>query len=371
MLTGGDGRSGDEAATNTYAFDVPNGQRDLDVSVTLADDPQDIFVAELVDPNGQTASYATNAAPVNGHANTTASRSADLYVVNPESGPWSLVVEWLNPVSGLELNEPFSGTIQFNQVNVTSDLPDGDASFETGASQTFDVNVTNSGDAPEAFFVDPRLDKNETISLLDQNFPPEAVNIALPLPAGIIFPYYAVPSQTTQLQASITGTAPVTFDLQYFQGDPDVSPGEVNGTSTSGSIHGDSANVTLNEPEISSGTWLFNPEEIGPYPSTGAPTVTATARLDALPQAFDPTMTSSTGDMWSQINGLSSGFSPISLAPGASATIAVTVTPSGPAGMVVSGTLYVDDYALGSEFFDGPVTSDELAAIPYSYTVSN
>ncbi len=370
VLTGGNGRVGSQAAANTYAFNVPSGQSDLDVSVALANDSGDYFIAELVDPNGQTVSYSTNFRD-NGRGVSTSSLAADLYAVNPMSGPWSLIVEWLNPVSGLEISEPFSGTIQFNQVNVTSTLPNGNASIETGTTQTYHVNVTNSGNAPEAFFVDPRLNKNETIGLMDQNFPPTAAFITLPLPAGLLFPYYAVPSQTTQLQASITGSAPVTFDLQYFSGDPDVTPGATDGLSSSGSIHGDSADLTLTEPDVSSGFWLLNPAEIGPYPAAGAPAVKASAILNAVTQAFDLSMTSSTGDFWSSANGLSSGVAPTYLAPGASTIITVTAAPTGPPGSRVSGTLYVDDYSMGTEFFDGPVESDELAAIPYSYTVSH
>ena len=252
---------------------------------------------------------------------------------------------------------------------VTSDLPNG-ASIASGATQIYDVKITNSGDAPEEFFLDPRLNETATINLRDQNFPPTAANMILPLSPGLLFPYYAVPSETTQLQASVNGTGPVTFDLQYYSGDPDVTPGLNDGFNTSGSIHGDSANVTLSEPEISSGTWLLNPGEIGPYPSAGAPTITASAFLSAVTQAFNPSMTSSTGDLWSELNALSSGFSPIYVAPGATATIPVKVAPTGAAGTQVSGTLYVDDYILGTVFFDGPVSSDQLAAIPYSYTVS-
>jgi hypothetical protein len=369
ILTGGNGRSA-QAGTNTYAFNVPYGERDLDASVVLDNDPEDVFIAELIDPNGQAVSYSTNALRDKETGNSTPSLTADLYALNPLSGSWSLIVEWLNPVSGLELNEPFSGTIQFNQVNVTSNLPDGTASIETGATSTYHVKVTNSGDAPEAFFVDPRLNRMATINLRDQNFPPTAANITLPLSPGLSFPFYAVPSQTTQLQASLIGTAPVTFDLQYFEGDPDVAPGVNDVGGTSGANQGDSANVTLSEPELSAGTWLLNPDEIGPYPTAGAPTVTASANLSALTQAFDPWMTSSTGDLWSALNGLSSGFTPLYVAPGASATITVNVTPSGPPGTQVSGTLYVDDYQLGTAFFDGPVASDELAAIPYGYAVS-
>ena len=368
VLTGGNGRGAD-AATNTYDFSVPYGQRDLDVSVALANDPHDVFVAELVDPNGQTVSYSTNAARDDEDGDSTAGLAADLYALNPVSGEWSLIVEWLNPVAGLQLDEPFSGTIQFNQVNVTSDLP-SDGSIASGATQSYDVKVTNTGNAPEEFFVDPRLNQSATINLRDQNFPPTAANMVLPLAPGLSFPYYAVPSETTQLRASVAGTGPVTFDLQYYSGDPDVTPGVNDGLTTSGSIQGNGATVTLSEPEISAGTWLLNPAELGPYPSAGAPTITASAFLSAVTQAFDPSMTSATGDLWSELNGLSSRFAPTYVAPGATATITLRVTPTGAPGTRVAGTLYVDDYVLGDVFFDGPVSSDQLAAIPYSYSVS-
>jgi len=41
----------------------------------------------------------------------------------------------------------------------------------------------------------------------------------------------------------------------------------------------------------------------------------------------------------------------------------VTLTPSGPAGIVSSGVLYVDDFNAFAQ------TGDELAAIPYTYTI--
>jgi hypothetical protein len=348
---------------------VPYGQNDLDVSVALANDPYDEFIAELVNPSGQTVSYTSNLS-VNSTSTALAfGQSANLYAVNPVGGQWSLIVDWFNPVSGLELSEPFSGTIQFNQVNVSSNLPNGGFSrIKTGTTQTFNVNVTNTGNAPEAYFVDPRLNQNETINLPDING--SAANMMLPLPSGLAFPIYEVPTQTSQLQASITGSAPVTFDLEYFPGDPDIAPGVNSRWNASGGIHGNNANVTLNEPEVSPGWWLLNPAEEGPFPSTGAPSVTASANLSAVTQAFDPSITSSTGDFWSFENDLSSGFSPVYLAPGASTTITVTVAPTGSPGRV-QGTLFVDDIALGTPYVSGLNGSDELAAIPYSYTVSH
>ena len=47
----------------------------------------------------------------------------------------------------------------------------------------------------------------------------------------------------------------------------------------------------------------------------------------------------------------------------------MTIKPAGSSGTAVSGTLYVDDYSnvLFANFFD-PI-GDQVAAIPYSYTI--
>jgi hypothetical protein len=50
------------------------------------------------------------------------------------------------------------------------------------------------------------------------------------------------------------------------------------------------------------------------------------------------------------------------------ATINVTITPSGTSGTVVRGTLYIDDFASGVPPYE-QLTGDELAAIPYAYTI--
>ena len=38
-------------------------------------------------------------------------------------------------------------------------------------------------------------------------------NMSLPLPGGISFPLYVVPTNTSALQTSITGSGPVTYDI--------------------------------------------------------------------------------------------------------------------------------------------------------------
>jgi len=54
---------------------------------------------------------------------------------------------------------------------------------------------------------------------------------------------------------------------------------------------------------------------------------------------------------------------PITLNPGQTGTIVVTITPSGDPGTTVRGTLYIDDF----DFFTNG--GDELVALPYTYTI--
>jgi len=368
VLTGGNGRSGAQAQMNTYTFDVPSGKTDIDASIALSSDPDEELIGFLVDPFGQTVGYSSNITTDN-FGTPVATPWVNIYHVDPAAGQWRLVLEWLNPVTGFELAEPFSGAIRFNQVEVTSNLPKGaSVHLKHGKTYSFKVVVENTGVAPESFFVDPRLDHTATVNLADQNG--SETNISLPLPAGLNFPYYFVPTQTSQLRASISGNVPVTFDLEYFPGDPDVSPA-LTVPPVSGSTGSHSASLTLSEPVVSPGLWLLNPDERGPYPASGAPAGKATASLKAVTQAFDKAVTSSTGDFWSYANGLSSGFSPQYVPAGDSANITVEITPTASAGTTVSGTLYVADYALGSISGVALPDADDLAAIPYRYKVSS
>ncbi len=89
-------------------------------------------------------------------------------------------------------------------------------------------------------------------------------------------------------------------------------------------------------------------------------------------QPFDTTVTSDVGDLWFGAVNSSATFDLLTIAPGKSAVIHVTVTPapSASAGTVVSGTMYLDD-ATEPQFPVQQLTGSEIAAIPYSYTVGS
>jgi hypothetical protein len=90
--------------------------------------------------------------------------------------------------------------------------------------------------------------------------------------------------------------------------------------------------------------------------------------------AFDRTMSVQTGDLQQLTNGAGAytkvSMNIVELKPGASVHVDVTITPSGTAGKVVSGTLYLDDVAT-SLAPDADTTASEVSALPYSYTIGD
>jgi len=362
LLTGGNGRGGAPAATSMYAFSVPRGMRDLDVSAAF-NDPGDVLVAYLVDPEGNAVASSSNAS-LNPDGSFNFTGTVNLYKTAPQAGQWLLTFDWLNPVSGSELSEPFQGAIRFNQVSVSSQLPGKGAVLTGGQASVYYVHIKNTGLSPEAFFLDPRTTTNQTVQLPDLNGSDQ--NMSLPLAPGLSFPFYLVPPDTTGIKASITGSAPVSFDTEPFPGDPDISPA-LPAPSVKTSQSGDSASLTYTtSDEMTPGLWLLNPSETGPYGAAGAPSVTASASFSVVTKGFDPTVSTSTGDLWTL-----GSFSPVWVDPGQSASIPVTITPDAAPGSHVKGVIEVDDtflvdFATGFEVSNG----DQLASLPFSYTVA-
>ncbi|HLI51073.1 MAG TPA: S8 family serine peptidase, partial [Thermomicrobiaceae bacterium] len=283
VLTGGNGRPGAQAQMNSYYFNVPTGETDMDISVAMAKDPCNQLLLFLVNPEGQAVGTSSNYT-VDPNAKDCpaeegvgqSTKYVETYHLAPEPGQWSVVLDWANPVVGNHLQITFKGAIRFNQVSVSGNLPDSSSVTLPPSGGAYQVNITNTGVAPEAFFADARLN-NQTASvpLPNWNGNVNASNFTIPLPAGLTFPYYIVPTHTSQLQANVTrlgGTAPVTFDMEYFPGDPDVSPNLPNAAvSSTVAPDGSSASLTLSEtPAVAQGLWLLNPDEVGPYPPSGA-----------------------------------------------------------------------------------------------------
>jgi hypothetical protein len=360
VLTGGNGRASFTGVTEYYQLDLPAGDPALNASVTLADNPNNQLYVWLIDPAGQAQAFQSNGlvtADNSGNLSYTNSLGANAHVINPTAGRWTVIVTFAPTVSGTALSEPFTVSLNQQANAVTaSGVPHG-ASISITHPRVVKIKVTNTGTAPEAYFVDGRTNGNTFYNLA----PVTDSATTVPLTFEQNIPFYLVPSQTTALHgtATTTGAEPIQFDLSAPAGDPDIASGQ-----------GRTATANLTGHPVTAGVWGLAPDVIGPFGPTGAVPEDVDTTLVAKTQAFDFSVHSDTGDLWQAAIGGPLAVSPIIVQPGHSATIPVIIAPTGPAGSTVSGVLYLDDDSLFSLFGGLSPNANTVAAIPYSYKIS-
>jgi hypothetical protein len=292
-----------------------------------------------------------------GAINVTSTLGANLHVINPAGGRWTVIIAFAPTVSGTALSEPFTVSLDQNPPKVTaSGVPDGKR-ISINHPAVVKIKVTNTGTGPEAYFVDGRTDATTQYSLAaltsSQATVPQSVFNSIPA--------YLVPSQTTAIVGTATseGPNPIQFDMEGPIGDPDVASGQ--GLSVAAGVTGN---------PLTAGEWGLVPDVVGPFGVTGAPSETVDTTLTATTEAFDPAVTSpDTGDLWQVALGGPFTVTPVVVLPGHSATIPVVIAPSGAPGTTVSGVLYLDDNSLNLFGLVPVPNANTIAAIPYSYRI--
>jgi hypothetical protein len=312
---------------------------------------------------------------------TALTNGLQIYRRSPQAGMWLLDLEVTSPVSGAATSSTFSAQVAYNTVKIkAAGLPHSAGThLAAGVPITVPVTVKNTGVVPVTYFADGRLNQTGTLDLAELS---GNATTPLPVPAGVT-PFWLVPTEVTQLNGQAVADQPVNMDFNFESGNPDVY----------GAAVGNGASVQVNAAMVSPGIWLTDIGQTGPF-SGAAPAGTVTASVSAIGQLFDTAVSSDTGDFWQEgvagqsalaaraqlrtsgerllsdsgalapkaTPALNSG--PMTLDPGQSGTITVTITPSGATGTVVSGNLYIDSV-------DGyTLAGDELIDLPYSYTIS-
>jgi hypothetical protein len=145
------------------------------------------------------------------------------------------------------------------------------------------------------------------------------------------------------------------MDVSWAFGDPDVLASPVNGT-------GKNVAATLTAPELAPGFFFGLPDATGPF-TTGTTGMVVNLAAAADTNPFDSAVTSTSGDVWAQSVNPNAPYSPLTLGPGQSGTITLTITPNARKGTVVTGFIGVDTLNLAT------ASGDELVNIPYTYTV--
>ena len=368
VLTGGNGRSPGEGQVESYSFVVPSNLpvmlRDLQASVVLGNDPENQVSAYLVSPGGETMGYGSNylatGFTATGVPVESPRRQLSLYTSNPTSGVWRLIIDFTSPVPGNELTDPFTGMIRFNAVRWSrGGLPPGPrTTLKPGKSYSYQIKLDNTGSAPEDIFLDARRRGLATYTLAPQD---AVKGLKLPVAASADPPEWIVPTMTHSVSATATSNRPVMFDFGPFPGDPDEE--STSGTSATAGFPLGRATTPVTQ-----GLWFAVPSEAGPFGPGKAAAATATMSMRATTEAFDPTATSPEGDFW-KFGAASlarhASFNLFTVNPGQTRTLTLTIKPSGKAGTVVQGILYVDDFVDSLQFLSG----SQLVAIPYAYKI--
>ncbi|MBO0820734.1 MAG: S8 family serine peptidase, partial [Nocardiopsaceae bacterium] len=360
VLTGGNGRALGGGQAAYYEFTVPKGTHTITASSTLKNEPSNLVGEYLISPDGNALGYGQNTLDGTG---SDATRGVSAYVTDPAPGTWTLILDYPGPTPGDELADPFTGTVRFDATRASAPGLPGSAGTKLapGKAVTVPVTVTNTGAAPEEYFVDPRLDTVTTLPLA----PLDSATVVLPNTGN--YPEWLVPSQTSTVNVSQTSTVPAMFDALPASGDPDLA----STSGTSGQTCSGTASLAYAPPggRVSPGVWEAGPSECGPY-AAPAPAGVALDAATVVTKAFDPAVTSKAGDPWTLSYNPSAAVKPVVIQPGHSATINVTITPSAAPGTVVKGTLYVDDLVTAVPPY-GQLSGDEVAALPYEYTVGS
>jgi hypothetical protein len=358
VLTGGNGRASFTGVTEYYQLDVPSGAPELNASVALANNPNNQTYAWLVDPSGQAQAFQSNGIVTekSGQFFYTNGLGTSLHAIDPAAGRWTLIITFAPTVSGTALSEPFTVSVDQNAAAVsTTGLPIG-GRINAEHPAVVDVTVTNTGIAPEAYFIDGRTDATTQYDLASLS----SSEATVPLSSSGSIPFYLVPSETTEIDGAATtaGSEPIQFDMAAPTGDPDVGSGQ-----------GQSVTASVSGTPVTAGEWDLAPDVVGPFGKTGAKPETVDTALVATTEGFDPAVSSDTGDLWQAAIGGPFTVSPVIVQPGKSALIPVTVAPTGRKGTKVSGVLYLDDDSLFSLYGTLAPNADTVAAIPYSYVI--
>jgi hypothetical protein len=362
VLTGGNGRAPGQGQANYFEFKVAPGHKSITANVALSNDVADNVGTYLVNPDGVVVGFGQNYLSTGPN-----SKALSAWTLDPVPGTWTLIIDFSEPVVGDEISQHFSGNIQLDGVHVSAPgLPDDPhIKLAAGVPVTIPVSITNNGAASEQFFIDARLDGSTLMPLLLQFPPAVSSGFALPLgsTADTATPAWFVPTQTSGLEVLAEATLPVVFDYGPYQGDPDLFGGITTANNAAG-VYAPRGGT------VQAGLWYGDPNEIGPY-SAPAPAGFVQMAMLATTKPFDADVSSDTGDAWlTAIEGFAvlNSLTPVVIAPGQTAIIHVTITPTGAPGDQVSGNLYVDDY-VGAVPPYFQTSGDELAAIPYSYTI--
>jgi subtilisin family serine protease len=371
-VTGGNGRPATPGETFSYEFQVPADQHDLNVSLVFPFSPNSVVDLVLIDPNGEVADVVSNQTIKASKQAYYLTRKIQSFISGAKSGRWHLVVVVQNPVSGTAFDEPFKGQVSFVPVPVDRGaLPSSTADeLTSGSPETFVLAVTNPGVQPIYVGTDARLHRTVTLQPV-----PIQGSSTITLPANPAQePIYNIPPNTSSLTVAAVSSTPAQLELQGSAAGIDVL-GDLADAQSGNLVSAASVGEAGGLDTITKGAWFTNMQQIGPFTDAGAPPGQTAFTASMRTLAFDNAVKSSTRDPYlNSVDPNVNGFGrPVRIAPGATANIAVTITPTAPINTNVSGVLNlvtVPNLAAGVNGLPVVTTGEVIARVQYAYRVT-
>lgn len=347
-LTGGNARMAFYGQELPYQFEVKGHHADISADVSVSA-PGYQVLAFLVDPSGTPVDVQSSAS---WDGSGTNGQTISLFRQNPTPGRWSLLVVQINNVDSLLTSATFDAFIRYDGVIASaSHLPNGGV-LRTSKPRTATIEVKNTGSQPEAYMVDARRSQQSLMSLTALGASPSSQ--PLPISNGGDIPQFVLPPFSPFAAIGAQSTVPITLDTSPNFGTPDVE----------GLSQGTSSVAVLHAAELPASLYSCAPSEQGPFNGT-APSTTFSCGGAALTNPFAPDVTTSTGNLWADLEQGTNTYNPLVLAPGQSGTITVKLVPTDPTGTDVSGFLTLETFNFNT------FSSDEVATFPYRYTVKS
>ncbi len=355
-LTGGNGRNAQFGQQLVYAFSVPKGMKDLDVDIRVRDAGYTMF-GQLIDPNhtvvdAQDSVFGdlTQSTPT-----FTPRKTMHMSWRSPQPGRWEVSIVSAFGSSSGKVGTPLNGTVSFNTVHVTHTGVPNSGSTVIGAGTTHNatVQVKNTGNSPEIYYIDAREPFASTYSLgfLGDN------NGTLPITSSD--PQALVPPASSSFTMVANASKRIRMSTSPSFGRPEIGSGV-----------GKTVTATLTSRDVPASGWSCGPTLIGPFKTTtnGA---TFSCSAFATTKTINDDVQATGGNIWDNATDPNSPnvFDPTQsavVAPGATTTIHVAFTPTADeAGEIVSGYLEVQN--LNTDVFG----SDQMVRIPYRYKVGS
>jgi len=345
-ITGGNARMPFYGQELPYQFRVTRHHRDLDARIHVAN-PGYQVLAFLVDPSGT---------PVDVQSSTlwdgsgTNGQDISLFRQNPEPGLWSLMVVQINNVDSILTSSDFSATVSYDLVHASAAGLPHHSHLSGGATRNATITITNTGNEQEAYMVDARHNGQTVLPLVSIGGAPD--NEPLPISDFSTIPQFLLPPFSPQMAMEASSTVPITLDTSPNFGTPDVGAQQV----------GNSAIAVAKAAELPASPWSCAPAEQGPFSGT-APATTFSCGAVGLTSPFAPDVSTSTGNLWADVELGTNTYNPLVLDPGQTGTISVQITATGNHGTKVKGFLTLESFNFNT------ISSDEVASFPYSYRV--